>query len=1700
MIKFLIQLMVAALLFAGCGGSTAPSELQQPPKAQQENPDSPVASTPPQNGGGQNDKADDNSKDSDPRTGSGSDGGDDSTDSPQLSVNSVRSFTLNTKNILNLESNQTGLNGFHVKIERADQLIYDNIEKPLDIKLVLNQDDSITFNGFDDIKEGDKITFIADGFTPQQKIVDEAAQDSKSMTFILKPVDSRQTFVLGDLDSGRVTSRFTQGATTKVSADKVTFETNNGNVMLSIDKAGLDSLIRKVKRSPKADKNTQIYLDITSIDPKTELDSTIGDFTYDSSFEPTSSRVTTAASPNDTMLESVVMTSVSMTTSDGDEIHCFGGGTFDEDKQECVGDSSKAILRMKIPSSQFDQYAKKYNQGEKVIPLYHYSQSKATWIRQVDADKNPIDGELILEDNDNNQKANSGDTLYIEGEVGHFSYWNGDFPRDRTCLKGVVTLSNGSYLPDGTVVVSKGSDYTGRKFRQSISEDDLSFDGLGAKEDAKVELYLQYPNQTKSKSIFVQTTRNSDGSCQEVDGLISDYKVQSVDITVVDTAENVLKNASVKVGSVTKMTADDGKVSVMVSEEGLTSVTASYDTGEFVTSATKFIDSDSKIVLDTSSFTINGLVIFKNQNGEVIESEDAYVEIKGDGFYKKVFAKDGKYSIKIPASKIKNGSVINISSGIFVPLYARTMTKNEELLVSEDDKQEQKKTHNIEFTLEAFIVSGRVINPFADEDEKGLAGITVYSDDQSVQTDDSGYYEMVLFDRQRAHKLYAYDPSSGDMAKPEPITISENPSDDSLKENNFIIDKREALISGVVVNMKGVPVQGVVLYTGIGWYSSVTDEEGKFEFHISDKNLFGKDMKIFVYDSADQTEILAEHTLQQQLQKGVSVDVGEIMINNNLPPVIDSVTTTTPMLNQPMVISVAMHDSENDVLEAVVIFKGEEYEIKEGEAVIVPDSVGTMEYTIRVKEIDTADAFETSRTQSVIVRENAKPVIDGFSGFYRLFDKAADMSIKVDAHDPEGGALTYRAKLQSYRTDYSDYIEVKDSLFVISKNIPNGPYNLKVIVSDGINSVEKNFEFEANSNTAPTDLVVKNGDTVIGDTVRLKVSDPSLRLVASAVDAQNDPLTYEWTFNEGLGYADKDTFTINPVVGIFNVGVLVSDGKSSISKNFKVVIAQNLKPVVNSVSLMPKNIVKVGDHYEDDKGNTVEDLTLIVDAYDPEGTALTYTYGDIQTLELLGTAEDTNNTKVYKLKDIPAGKSAIKVDIKDADGYVTTNRVIFEISVNKPPKIQSLFVPVKAKRAQEVVLQTQAVDPEGKTLTYEWQVFDGTSVVTVQNKNSNQASFVVASNASDKLSVTLKVSDGTNEVTRQRIIEIVSNNAPVVNIFKVLPTVVKEGKEVQFSAEVFDPDFDALTYNWYLNDQLLDEFTDKSAGVIIPGVPADYVLKLEVSDGDKTTVKTEKITVVPLAAKPTVTLSSAYMTLLPGEKTTINALVESDGSYNLKWTGDGLSGENLTSAVFSSQTLGEHIIDVIATNVDGISSDEASITLTVKDIVAKLDTPNVTQEIGNDFLFTVSLSDGTPVGTNVSWKIVQKPDTSSAILVPDGVTALLTPDVVGTYKVEATFSVNAIAGEFRASKSITVKEVNQDGEIVEGTIKDANGDILEGVKVRLYNAIDSTLYDVSVTTDADGKYSFENVPAGEYYVVISGGNGYINQTQKITIQ
>jgi len=1658
MIRFIIS-MAVLLIFAGCGGSSEPPKQKHNPSPPSEVIEEPATV-------------------------------------PEKTTRSVHGFTIYTMSNVKSEADATtGINNFNLLIDRDSKRVFDSKVDNLNFSVISNQDSSITIRSKEALIIGDILTLNANGFIPQQQKIDQAMLEANSIRISLKSIGSRQVFELGELNSGRVTTRFAMGASTKISGEDVIFKTNDNSVMLSIKKTEIDRMAKRVSRSTKAkaDKNTKIYLDITTIDPKTELESAIGDFTYKPSIEPKSGRVTKSTNPNDTMLESVVMSSISMTTSGGEEINCFDGSDYDENSGECEG-SSSATLKMKIPSSQFEQYADKYNKGERTIPLYYYSKTEATWIRQV-KDGEAIDGELILEDLNTNNIADKGDTLYLSGSVGHFSYWNGDMPREVTYLSGTVKVQNGAKLPSGTVVVSVGSDYSGRSFRVPVTST-LTYANLGGKSNAKVELYLEYPDGTKSESIFVQTLSGDKLVSEE---LICNYQIQDVTLTIKDLSGNVLNGVTVKSPSGSSSTDSNGKVVIAIAKEGSTKVTASYDTGSFITTSSKFVSqSDKTIVLDIRSFKIAGEISFINQDGEVIDFDQGYVEVTDQerSLYSKIDVENGKYELLLPFNKFQDGKTVNLKAGIFVPLYAKFIEQDISVTISDTNMQAKNKNQNFQFELQPFIVSGKVSNPFAQSGQNGIANITIYSESQSVQSDENGNYQMVLFYKEGGQTLKAYDPINGDIVRPTVINIAENEQDQDHSGKNFVVDRRSANIEGSVVNEKGIPVQGVLIYTEYGWLSTVTDAQGKFSFEINNASMMGQtDIKLKVYDANDNTKLLGSKSVEGEIQRGTTIDAGEILISTNIAPIIRSVNWDEPILGQSMNIYVDAYDPDNNALKTTVTFDGSDIPVSQGVATITPQDAGRLEFVTKVEETD--GDLSAQIVQSMIVSQNAKPTISSITGFSKYFEKVSNMVVTIDALDPEGATLNYRAKLSKHGQEV-DLVSVSGNSVTIQNSIENGDYHLVIYISDGIDEIERNFRFVANDNVAPQNLTISKASETIDEKFYVKTSDSEFNLIANATDANGDALTYTWNLNEALGIVSGNTLSIDPVgkVGVFPISVSVTDGSVYISKEIILIIENDLKPIIETISLNPQTITKVGNELQDAQGNAITKLTVEVLAIDPEGTALSYNFGEIvSNLTTSGFGEENNRT--YNISHLDIGRHALKVDVKDENGKTTSQRVLFKILENKPPRISTFFVPIKAKAGTEISLNALAIDPEEADVTYVWSATHNQTALTVTNAQNKDASMTIDSGVSGEIAIKLEVSDGKNIVKRERTIQIVQNNAPVINQFRVLPTILKVGKSIQYSTLASDPDFDDVSYAWYWNDE---QISTQNNGVHQTDIAGASILKLVVSDGELTKEQSETITVEELIATPIVTLQAQKSQILATLEVEITATV--NVASRLKWSvsDGGVIFPKTAGATFSAQNPGTYTISVTATNEDGVQGEISTIEIEVKSVALELTSENAIQVIGSEFKIDAALSDeGFTIPSNALWQISTRADGSVATLQVDGSSATITPDLSGTYTISLSFEIDGVS--FNAQQSIVVRDEQQinEADTVHGVVTDASGEILAGAKVRLYNAEDLSLYDATVITDETGGYIFSNLQSGRYYLVVSGGNGFINQTQVIII-
>ena len=1058
--------------------------------------------------------------------------------------------------------------------------------------------------------------------------------------------------------------------------------------------------------------------------------------------------------------------------------------------------------------------------------------------------------------------------------------------------------------------------------------------------------------------------------------------------------------------------------------------------------------------------------------------------------------------MNVPLSQLHEGTTLHLEAGIFVPLYAKYITKTETITLTAAQLQKKDIEHDFSFTLQPFIVSGRVINPFAPAGEKGIANIIVYTDSQSVTTDENGYYRMVLFYKEGGQKIHAYDPINGDIVRPDVITIAENEQDEDHKDLNFVVDRRSATITGSIINEKGIPVEGVTVFTGYGWLSATTDEEGRFTVTIDQNDLMGIDeMPLYIYDATDANKLLTTKTVTGKIERGATLDAGEIRIDTNIAPVIRSVRWDEPIVGQPMNIYVDAYDPDNNRLRTEITYDGQTVEVKEGIATITPQQSGRLSFETKVEEVD-GDLFAISR-QSMIVSENAKPVIDRVSGVQKVYDMQNDMHIVVAAHDPEGAKLYYRARLYNDFGEKIDAVQVEENNITVSKNIFSGNYRLVIGVSDGIDEVEKTILFRADNNVAPANLTVKVNGQEFGDTLYLKTSDQPVTLTAHAVDANGDTLQYSWRFNDALATADGATLTIDPSgkVGIFDIGVSVTDGREYISKSLTVVIENDLRPVIESITYNPRTLIKVGDTLQDINGNTVTALQVQIEAYDPEGTTLSYEFGDIgSVLDVKGFGPDANHT--YDIRGLETGRHAFKVVVKDEAGKTASKRVVFDIVEDRPPLIKQFFVPVKAKAGESIRLEALAVDPEERPVSYHWSAKNDAGTLPVTDANGSVATLQIPQNATGAITVTLGVDDGKNvTVQRRRVIEVVTNRAPQITQVKVVPQTVKAGESVQFNAFAYDPDLDAVTFSWMFDNKIV---SDKSSGVITLErnmTSGTYPLKLIVSDGQKERNETVTINVVAPAAKPVVTLQALQTQIPVGGRVQITAGVNVKSRLKWRVSEGGQIYPKTGGAEFTAQQPGTYTVTVVATNEDGIVGDPATVTVEVKSVALKLEADKPIQKVGSTFIIDASLSDEQyTIPADAVWTIEEKPEGAQPQLRIDGTKASVVPDKEGTYKISLAFEIDGAQFEQSIAIVASADTVLDEAHSVHGIVTDQTGNVISGAYVRLYNANDPALYDMTVQTDETGTYQFTNLEAGTYYLVVSGGDGFVNQTQVVIIK
>lgn len=341
-----------------------------------------------------------------------------------------------------------------------------------------------------------------------------------------------------------------------------------------------------------------------------------------------------------------------------------------------------------------------------------------------------------------------------------------------------------------------------------------------------------------------------------------------------------------------------------------------------------------------------------------------------------------------------------------------------------------------------------------------------------------------------------------------------------------------------------------------------------------------------------------------------------------------------------------------------------------------------------------------------------------------------------------------------------------------------------------------------------------------------------------SADPDGDPLTYTWQQLTGPEASFDLSNPVRPVITLPQVGregavlsfqLTVGDGQLSSS------------PAITTVSVTNVNQAPTADAGIDFEVPEGTNVTLDGSrSVDPDGDPLTYiwtqTAGPAVTLNLAHPALPTFTAPFASTAGETLSFLLVVGDesLSSAPAAVTVS--VF--NVNQPP-VANAGAGQVVNEGDTVVLHGEASsDPDGETISYQWNQVGGTPVA-IDLADPSRPSFTAPAVAAEGATLTFQLMVNDGELSSEAALANVTvknvNKAPVVDAGT--PQTVKEGSSVTLDGSgSYDPDGDMLTYEWVQTAGaavLVDNPTAMQPSFTAPSVSYESTLifLLTVSDG-----------------------------------------------------------------------------------------------------------------------------------------------------------------------------------------------------------------------------------------------------------------------------
>ncbi len=231
-------------------------------------------------------------------------------------------------------------------------------------------------------------------------------------------------------------------------------------------------------------------------------------------------------------------------------------------------------------------------------------------------------------------------------------------------------------------------------------------------------------------------------------------------------------------------------------------------------------------------------------------------------------------------------------------------------------------------------------------------------------------------------------------------------------------------------------------------------------------------------------------------------------------------------------------------------------------------------------------------------------------------------------------------------------------------------------------------------------------------------------------------------------------------------------------------------------------------------------------AFDPDNDPLSYQWATTG-----GTVSSKSDEALWRAPDKP-GEYTITATVTDASGGEVTAQLVLEARANQPPVIDDLIEErTVANRAESIVVQCLATDPDGDQLTYLWSATGGSFI------GSGSAVAWMAPSTLGTYTISAEVNDGRGGTARRKqTIVVMANHPPVIESLTADSLSVLRGESVTIDCLATDADGDRLTYSW---EATAGEISGEGDHIIwtTPNVCATHTITVTVIDerGSQTT-------------------------------------------------------------------------------------------------------------------------------------------------------------------------------------------------------------------------------------------------------------------------